>query len=360
MNVSQQDRPKWKEGILTAKGAARLGVAHLAPCYVAYEPREDETDGAYAGEILYHGIRLGCNMSLESSGILPCDDIADHQDLPGHWESRVLSDCPMSQEKEGPMPRHKTIRACIRLNQDTREYRLALASGFVPVQGADPACQQSTLSSRGEHDERRSLRRLLFPRPSHRRKEPSMFHTKSRTAELDQQVMAELAPQMKRRASARRAVPETQQEVPVWKSTHQPLSRRRISLTLALGLFCGIILLILGTMLVNGVGDILAHWHGGDSGVVTLDADTGHSAGVSHLLAFPSGHGRVVVIECSHDYQSSHSYVMHLGGQNENSHIVGLALHTTDGRRDLIVTLDGGIEVALYDTGDAFSLYSPQ
>jgi hypothetical protein len=194
-----------------------------------------------------------------------------------------------------------------------------------------------------------------------------MFHTKSRTAELDQQVIAELAPQMKRRASARRAarqtqeeVPEREQEVPVWKSTHQPLSRRRIYLTLALGLFCGIILLILGTVLVNGANDLSAHWHGGDSGVVTLDADTGHSEGVSHLLAFSSGHGHVVVIECSHDYQSSHSYVMHLGAQSENYHTVSLALRTSEGRRDLIITLDGGIEVALYNTGDAFSLTLPQ
>jgi hypothetical protein len=360
MNVSQQDRPTWKEGILTAKGAARLGVAHLAPCYVAYEPREHETRGIYAGEILYHGIRLGCDMPLDSSGILPCDcEEALRESDPTQKVRSTETVCPQ-KEKEGHMPRRQTIRACIRLNQDTREYRLALASGFVPVQGTAPVCQQSALPDRHEHDERRSLRRLLFPRSSHRRKEPSMFHTKVRTAELDQQVMAELAPQMKRRASARRAAPETQQEVPVWKSTHQPLSRRRISLTLALGLFCGIILLILGTVLVNGANDLSAHWHGGDSGVVTLDADTGHSAGVSHLLAFPSGHGRVVVIECSHDYQSSHSYVMHLGGQNENSHTVGLALRTTDGRRDLIVTLDGGIEVALYDTGDAFSLYPPQ
>jgi hypothetical protein len=359
MNVSQQDRPTWKEGILTAKGAARLGVAHLAPCYVAYEPREDETRGAYAGEILYHGIRLGCDMPLDSSGILPCDrEEALHETDPTQKGRGNTCD------KEGPVPQCKTIRLRVRLDKSTHQCRLALASGFVPTQGTAPdtacLCQQSALPDRHEHDERRSLRRLLFPRSSHRRKEPSMFHTKVRTTELDQQVMAELAPQMKRRASARRAVPETQQEVPVWKSTHQPLSRRRISLTLALGLFCGIILLILGTVLVNWANDLSAHWHGGDSGVVTLDADTGHSEGVSHLLAFPSGHGRVVVIECSHDYQSSHSYVMHLGGQNENSHIVGLALRTTDGRRDLIVTLDGGIEVALYDTGDAFSLYPPQ
>jgi hypothetical protein len=178
---------------------------------------------------------------------------------------------------------------------------------------------------------------------------------KHNTAELERQVIAELAPQMKRRASAHVPISQTQEPIPVSKSTHKPLSRRRIYATLLLGLLVGLVLIILGTIVANWIGDTLAHWHGGDGGVVTLDADTGHSAGTSHLLAFYQ-QGYVIVVECNRDCKSYHIASIRVsGGATENHHTVGLQLQTIDGRRDLVITLDGGIQVVLYNTGDSFS-----
>ena len=189
-----------------------------------------------------------------------------------------------------------------------------------------------------------------------------MLHTKQQTdtTELDRHVIASLAPHMKRRASALRGVPLTAEQgteqVPTWERARAPLSRHRIYITLALGLLMGIILIILGTILVNWVGEQITHWHGGDSGVMTLDADTGHdSAGASHLLAFYEA-GRLIEVETYHDNQSSHEVAPVVGSSSDRHHVTALEIVPTEGRRDLVVTLDGSIQILLYNTGSSFSV----
>ena len=61
-----------KTGMLTAAGAKRLGVAHLAQSQVDYEPRYHARLGKYAGDIYHQGTRLGSTMILGEDGILPC------------------------------------------------------------------------------------------------------------------------------------------------------------------------------------------------------------------------------------------------------------------------------------------------
>jgi hypothetical protein len=180
------------------------------------------------------------------------------------------------------------------------------------------------------------------------------------TAELDRQVIAELSPQVKRRASARVPVTQTTEPVPAWKSTNnKPLSRGRIYAILILGCFCGLLLLILGTIIANGVGDLQAHFHGGDSGIITLDADTGRGTGVSHLLAFyQSGH--VVVVECSHDYQKSTIASVQLGSESTSHRVVNLSMRTIDGKQALLIALENSITFVLYNTGDGWSQNLPQ
>jgi hypothetical protein len=105
---------------------------------------------------------------------------------------------------------------------------------------------------------------------------------------------------------------------------------------------------------VNWVGDLLAHWHGGDSGVVTLNAETGHGTGQSHLIAFSQG-GHVVVIECSPDYQKSTIASVQMGSPGASHRVVSLQMQTIQERQALVITLDNGIAVVLYHTADSWS-----
>lgn len=68
---------EFKKGILSADGARKLGVPHLAQCQVDYEPKYyQELDRHAAGEIYYQGTRLGALMSFGYDGIIPCEEIA--------------------------------------------------------------------------------------------------------------------------------------------------------------------------------------------------------------------------------------------------------------------------------------------
>ena len=176
------------------------------------------------------------------------------------------------------------------------------------------------------------------------------------TAELDRHLMAQLAPNMKRRASARS--PQTE-PVPIVQ-TRPRLSRTRVSLLLVLGFLLGLVLILLGRVLVNWIDDTSAHWHGGDGYVTTLDADVGHSGGESHFLAFYQN-GYVTVVELASDYKSGHTYPIKVDGLGNSHHALTLTAQTIDGKRDLVIAIDTDTNfgIVLYNTGDAFSTKQP-
>lgn len=70
-----------KKGILSADGARRLSVPHLAGSQVDYELKRHERLGEYAGEIYHQGTRLGRIMVLGSDGIIPCDYMQEMRSL---------------------------------------------------------------------------------------------------------------------------------------------------------------------------------------------------------------------------------------------------------------------------------------
>jgi hypothetical protein len=176
------------------------------------------------------------------------------------------------------------------------------------------------------------------------------------TTELHRQVMAELAPQMKRRASAQREpIPQTE-EVPVWRETQRRASR--IRLPLFAGFLLGLILIVLGIQVMRWAEGVSAHWHGGDGGVVTLDADVGHGAGASHFIAFYRS-DYVVVVEVSPDYKSARTYALPVKVTGDTPYMKHLGTLNRDGKRDLVITLSLGIPIVLYNTGDAFSTTLP-
>jgi len=61
-----------KKGILSAAGARRLGVPHLAGAQVEYEPGQHERLGEFAKHIYHEDRWLGGGMALGSS-VISCD-----------------------------------------------------------------------------------------------------------------------------------------------------------------------------------------------------------------------------------------------------------------------------------------------
>ncbi len=171
------------------------------------------------------------------------------------------------------------------------------------------------------------------------------------TADLNREVVASLAPQGIRRA---KAVAPRSEKVATYKQTpKRGESRSRTLRFLVLGFLCGLILIVLGTIVARWVEDVTAHWHGGDGYVATLDADVGHGGGSSHFLAF-CRQGYVVVVEFSHDYSSTHAYTLPVTILDHGHHAVQLAV--AENKRDLTISLDGGSPMTLYNTGDTFSM----
>jgi hypothetical protein len=78
---------EFKKGILSADGARRLVVPHLAGSQVDYELNHHKRIGAYAGEIYHQGTRLGWGMTLGRNGIIPSlDEDPNAPELEGETE----------------------------------------------------------------------------------------------------------------------------------------------------------------------------------------------------------------------------------------------------------------------------------
>jgi len=128
-------------------------------------------------------------------------------------------------------------------------------------------------------------------------------------------------------------------------------------LLLLIGFIVGLILILLGIQVMNWVNDVVAHWHGGDGYVSTLDTDVGHG-GTSHFLAFYQNN-TVIIIECSSDYSSTHTYAMKVSSPNADHHAVTLDPQVIDGRHDLLIMIDGNQASLLYNTGNSMSFTPP-
>jgi len=115
---------EFKKGILSAAGARRLGVPHLAGPQVDYEPKYDEKLGAYAGEIYHQGTRLGCSMTLGRDGIIPCDEVMDVEESIEQFVKR--------HSIEGYLSESASLSAVF-LPESTRCFEVSLSRNGVTV-----------------------------------------------------------------------------------------------------------------------------------------------------------------------------------------------------------------------------------
>jgi hypothetical protein len=141
---------------------------------------------------------------------------------------------------------------------------------------------------------------------------------------------------------------------------------RRNLLYIGVGMFCMVVLWMIGTMVVIPfIYNTNAHWNCGEARICQYDLDVGHG-GTSHFIT-QYYRNQVIIIEAAHnDYVHTHIYVAEIFVKGDNTqHVIDLKTmyvnkHATSGKPDLVVSVSGfAVPIVLYNTGTQFSTEQP-